>query len=579
MHCNLIHSTLSHTTHLINYMKPPRTYARILLFLGICSITACVEQAPKEEQSVKEKKVIGKQEGDLFSKEAFVQKLSAVLHPVDTLDSTFRKRGVTVRNSLAYTYMKAGYRPLWLEEKGVTEAAATFISELDSLKYDGLDPAKYSQQSLAGSLEKFKKGQATLEEVIAFDTTCTRNYLRASHDLLFGVITPKTADDQWFHTNDTVWSAPAALYNGQSVEAKYTNLDSYRPAIVTYAMLRDEYRRYEVLAKDADLNNAKTALGTKAIASDSSVQYIIKTELPWAQSVAGDTLGTSAQMVRQFQEYNGLPATGRTDSTTVRYLARNPDSVLNIITANMERIRWLPRQFEAQYVLVNIPLMELYYRKGTENAFNMRVVVGKPSRQTPALNANMANVVFSPPWGVPPTILKNDVLPGLTKRGGSYLAKKGLKAYDHKGKQVNASAINSKNYRSYTFRQPPGARNALGEVKFNLPNKWDIYLHDTPHREDFPKRYRAKSSGCVRVERPKDFAEFILAELEGRNFTPEIIDSIIETRHTRYEQLSKKIPVHIIYLTAFEDSSNQHLRLLGDIYHRDAKLIAALAAN
>jgi murein L,D-transpeptidase YcbB/YkuD len=188
----------------------------------------------------------------------------------------------------------------------------------------------------------------------------------------------------------------------------------------------------------------------------------------------------------------------------------------------------------------------------------------------------MANVVFSPPWGVPPTILKNDVLPGITKRGGSYLAKKGLKAYDRKGKQVNASAINSKNYRSYTFRQPPGARNALGEVKFNLPNKWDIYLHDTPHREDFPKRYRAKSSGCVRVERPKDFAKFILAELEGKNFTPEIIDSIIETRHTRFEQLSKKIPVHIIYLTAFEDSNNQHLRLLGDIYHRDAKLIAAL---
>ncbi len=115
-------------------------------------------------------------------------------------------------------------------------------------------------------------------------------------------------------------------------------------------------------------------------------------------------------------------------------------------------------------------------------------------------------------------------------------------------------------------------------MKFNLPNRWDIYLHDTPHREDFPKRYRAKSSGGVRVERPREFAEFILRDIEGRErFDQLTIDSIIQTRKTRYEILKTKIPVHIVYLTAQEDSAGSHIRMVPDIYGRDKKLMALLA--
>ncbi len=566
---------------LIQYISLPMTSCYrlltcLILTAGISFLSACTGGHHPDNSSVPEKKVISGSEGDLFSKQDFIQKLSASLHALDTLDSVFVKRGVTTGNALAYTYLKAGYQPLWLEEHGVTEAAGTFISELDSLQYDGLDPEKYHYAKLTAALQQLKSGKAGINEVIAFDTLCTKSYLKASHDLLFGSINPKVADDQWFHINDTAWTAPTALYSGLQQKGQYVGLNSYRPAISTYSMLQSAYRSYQLLAKDAALADAKSHLGATVTPGDSALQYIISKEIPWAHTEAGDSLDDNQQMVRQFQDYNGLAPTGRADSTTISYLARRPDSVLNILAANMERLRWLPRQFEEQYILVNVPLMELYYKKGTENAFNMRVVVGKPARQTPSLNAYMANVVFSPPWGVPPTILKKDVLPGITKRGGNYLARKGLKAYDRRGKMVSSSSITAKNYRSFSFRQPPGARNALGEVKFNLPNKWDIYLHDTPHREDFVKRYRARSSGCVRVERPRDFAEFILKDLEGRNFDQQIIDSIIQTRNTRFETLSKKIPVHIIYLTAFENSDGNHMRLLNDIYHRDSKLIAAL---
>jgi murein L,D-transpeptidase YcbB/YkuD len=263
------------------------------------------------------------------------------------------------------------------------------------------------------------------------------------------------------------------------------------------------------------------------------------------------------------------------DSATYKKLQLSPDSVRQLIGLNLERMRWMNQSPGTDYIIVPIPLMELFLVHKDEPGMHMRVVVGKPSRQTPSLNANMANVVLNPPWGVPPTILKKDVAPGLAKSGGAYLARKGLRAFDAKGKVINAGQINANNYRRYFYRQEPGARNALGAVKFNLPNKWDIYLHDTPHKEDFPNRNRAKSSGCIRVARPKDMAEYILSEMEGKTrFSPEYIDSVINTRKTRYELLQHKIPVHIVYLTAYADSNAQALRLLDDVYGHDSRMLA-----
>jgi murein L,D-transpeptidase YcbB/YkuD len=189
----------------------------------------------------------------------------------------------------------------------------------------------------------------------------------------------------------------------------------------------------------------------------------------------------------------------------------------------------------------------------------------------------MAQVVINPSWGVPPTILKNDVLPGIQKSGSQYMAKKGLKAYDKDGRQVNVATINARNYRRYNYKQAPGHDNSLGYVKFNMPNKWDIYLHDTPHREDFAKRERALSSGCIRVHNPMEMAQYILATIEGKQqYTAGKLDSMTSTRRTRWEPLKHKIPVCITYLTAFPDTTATHIRFVRDVYRRDDKLIAMM---
>ncbi|MBS1690258.1 MAG: L,D-transpeptidase family protein, partial [Bacteroidetes bacterium] len=308
---------------------------------------------------------------------------------------------------------------------------------------------------------------------------------------------------------------------------------------------------------------------------DSDIIYIIKTEMPWANNES-DTQGEWQQMISNYQYYNDIKVSGRLDSFTIARLSRTPQEINNELRINMERVRWMEQNIGDQYIVVDVPVMELFFRKGGGNVMHMRTVVGKPERQTPSLVANMANVVINPPWGVPPTIMKKDVLPGMSKSGMKYLAKKGLKIYDHKGNVVDASVITEKNYKRYIFKQAPGDDNSLGYVKFNLPNKWDIYLHDTPHRDDFPKRNRFLSSGCVRLEQPQQMALYILGTLENKRYTQERLDSVIQTHKTRWEILKTRIPVHIVYLTVFEDTTGQHLRFIRDIYQRDDRVLAAL---
>jgi murein L,D-transpeptidase YcbB/YkuD len=233
----------------------------------------------------------------------------------------------------------------------------------------------------------------------------------------------------------------------------------------------------------------------------------------------------------------------------------------------MERLRWMKHDFPQPYIWVDVAKQELYYIENNSIQFNMRVVVGKPTRPTTMLLARLQNIVFNPPWTVPPTIMKEDVIPGIAKRGTSYLTRKGLKAFDKNGKQVANADINAMNINKYKVRQAPGYRSSLGEVKFNLLNPWSIYLHDTPHREDFLKFYRAYSSGCIRVHHPKEFAAFLLRD--SAKYSNTKIDSICNTRKTMYVPMHRDVMVHIVYLTNALDSTG-HVMYLKDVYKWDA---------
>jgi len=504
----------------------------------------------------------------------FATQLQEILKPIDTTHKVAIK---DVSANVRYVYELNEYQPIWVSGNKEGKDAKTFLSELEELQWDGLDPERYNLSGLK-KLENELNRKTDASGVIAFDTAFTHSYLAAASDLLMGAVLPKDADSLWYHKNDTMWSAPQLLVNSD----KYPSLNDYRSVVPTYTLLRDEYKRYNDLMGNQQLKSSIDQLqdspGVSAHDSTTmdAVNTIIKAEVPWAQTGDNDSIGEEKQLLLWYQNYAGIVPTGKLDSNTLKHLSLQPQQIMQELKANMERVRWMQKSIGDFYIVVDVPAMELFFRKDGENVMHMRTVVGKAERQTPSLDASMANVVINPPWGVPPTILKKDVLPGITKSGQKYLTKKGLSAYDHKGKKINASGINAGNYKRYTYKQNPGDDNALGYVKFNLPNPWDIYLHDTPHRGDFVKRYRALSSGCIRLQEPQEMALYILAQIEGLRYTQDRLDSVIQTHKTRWEVLKTKIPVHIVYLTTFDDTTGKHIRFVNDVYKRDDRLLSLM---
>jgi len=543
------------------------TYRGCLLVLlaGILSfLPSCRDENPQAERP---DVPVLKQDG-AFDLSALSEHIRSGMPRVDSTDSVFRRSGFRdPQQVLHLVYQRCNYQPLWLTGSGIADAARQCIDQLDSLRFDGIPAKRYGAERLRQKLAALRPESAA-DELLSFDTSLTLTWLKAASDLHFGLLKPRRADSLWFHANDSSWNAADILAVNWFANARTPDLSVFRSQIPLYAKLRSRYSDFLQLADDAGFNDARLSMRPGA---DSQARELIRRlMLPEAlRESPADSL------FKAYQYAYGLPQTNKLDSLTLRNLLQPADTIALKLAANMERLRWLPQRLEDRHVRVDIPLMELGLQDAGKEALRMRVVVGKPARQTPALGARMTNIVFSPAWSVPPTILKKDVLPGLSSRGAGYLRKKGLRVFDRKGRPVDATAVNGANYKHFVYRQPPGARNALGEVKFNLPNDWDIYLHDTPHREDFRKRYRAASSGCIRLQDPKGLAAFILADLEQKsNYTPGAIDSIIETRKSRWVSLSEPIPVHIVYITASSDSTG--LRMLPDIYRKDAKLIRKL---
>jgi murein L,D-transpeptidase YcbB/YkuD len=552
---------------------------RVSLFLILVLFTATLFGSCKRRH-VKEGSKKEFSSGDFVDVEIFGDTLRSLLKPADSIAVT--KIG-DISNNLNYVYQQTDYAPVWMNGEGISQAADSFVAELEDLYADGLNPERYRTLSLKNELRKLRSNKSPeLNKLIAFDTTMTRTYLAVAKDLLLGAIKIRKADSLWYNPNDSTWNASQVLSKDLGLEDKYPSLDAYRSKIPTYNLLREECKRYTALQKDsvllAALEQVRTITNTRELDSTqkTSLATAIRQSLPWANTNTADSLDETQQLVAAYQEYSHTKPTGNLDTSTLRKLSRSPKEITGILQANLERLRWIKQSLPETYILVDIALAELFFHRDGKEIMHMKTVVGKPSRQTPSLNADMANVVINPPWGVPPTILKKDVLPGMAKSGEAYLRKKGIQAFDRKGNRVDGSSINAGNYKRYDYRQPPGDKNALGYVKFNLPNKWDIYLHDTPHREDFPGRYRAKSSGCVRIEKPQEMAIMILAEIEGKDFTQEKLDKMISTHRTSWEVLKTKIPVHLVYLTAFEDRDNTHIRLADDVYKRDSKLIGLL---
>ncbi|MEZ5333652.1 MAG: L,D-transpeptidase family protein [Thermoanaerobaculia bacterium] len=285
-----------------------------------------------------------------------------------------------------------------------------------------------------------------------------------------------------------------------------------------------------------------------------------------------------AEAVRRFQARHGLEPDAKIGPKTLDAMNVSAADRAHQIELNLTRWRWLPQELGERFVLVNIPSFDLWVFEGTEPVMQRRVIVGRSYRRTPVFSDLIRYIVFNPSWEVPPSIAVQDKLP-LIQKDPSFLAQQGFKVYSGWGAEgpidpatVDWSALTRRSF-PYRLRQDPGPLNALGRVKIMFPNRFNVYLHDTPARELFRQSDRDFSSGCIRVEQPLDLAELLLRGAPG--WDRAAIDRTVASNKTVTVSLPEPVPVHLQYWTSWVDADGE-VQFRRDLYGRDALLDEAL---
>jgi murein L,D-transpeptidase YcbB/YkuD len=269
--------------------------------------------------------------------------------------------------------------------------------------------------------------------------------------------------------------------------------------------------------------------------------------------VFNDTLELA---VKNFQQRHGYNPTGIINEAVIKELNVPVEKRLQQLLINMERMRWMPSSPEqGNMVLVNIPEFVLHMFDGKNKVFDMVVVVGKEGHNTMMFTGNLNQVVFSPYWNVPPSIVKKEILPSMQKNP-NYLASQNME-------------ITGNDESLPEIRQLPGPKNSLGRVKFLFPNSFNIYFHDTPSKSLFSREKRAYSHGCIRLSDPEKMANYLLRNQP--EWTPEKISEAMNAGKEKFVKLKNSVPVFITYYTAWVDE-NGKLNFREDIYKHDKSL-------
>lgn len=516
-----------------------------------------------------------------------IRQKSVVANPVtEHISSYFNRKavpggaasqleGASLRNRLARFYSARGYHPVWIKRTMITELITTIESAAD----EGLDPADYHIRELKVF---YNQPSQTPSQEADFDLLLSDAFLTLASHLRYGKVDPVSLDPHWninnFHKSTAL---EFRLQNAVKAERIAAVLAELRPRYPEYVQLKNGLIRNRAIARDGGWPTVPDLTGLKEGAMDNRVLSLRK-----RLAVSGDISVTAVDTsrvydrlmiegIKRFQNRNGIVADGMPGPSTLKAMNIPVERRIEQIRINLERCRWFMNDLEPTYVLVNIAGFSLRYVEHGRNRWGTRVIVGQPYRETPVFKADMQYIIFNPRWVVPPTILAKDVLPAIRKNS-SYLRKKRLSIIDRNGVIVNPASVNWSQYSGgnfpYRLQQSAGDHGALGRIKFMLPNRYTVYLHDTPTKDLFEKSNRTFSSGCIRVENPQELARLVLQD--SLKWSRERILASINTGKTTTVYLPKRIPVFILYLTAFAEGDE--IVFLDDVYNRDSAVLTAL---
>lgn len=486
------------------------------------------------------------------------------------IDSTFLGR---YQPKIIQFYNEHQNKTVWNNQKDRVE----FLSFLELIDEDGLDKNDYY-------FDKLKTKEANFNDLnelahIELDILYTQSFFRVANNLHSGKLNPRTLYNDWEVTPEKL--EPEKLLFNSLYEHKITHtLDSLRPNNIIYNKLKTALSKEKQLPEEPEIMQQQIKINKKIQVNDTVNSIIdIKKKLAHLKFYTLEDSITSVynveleEAVKKFQKRNNLTADGVIGAGTIKSLNYNRMQRKAQIVANLERLRWYPRYLGENYVLVNIAGFELWAVAKGDTIHHHRVVVGKNSRRTPILSSKFSDIVFNPTWTVPPTIIKNDLTPSATKNRG-YFANNRIKIYKN-GAQVSAEDWNPEVASSYRYVQDPGSHNSLGLIKFNFPNNYMVYLHDTNNRSVFGRDGRDLSSGCIRVESPVSLAAKIFKMDQNETMNEEKINSLIAKGKTTSIKIKSPIYVHQFYWTV-SVAKDGGLKFNADIYNLDEGLYAAL---
>jgi murein L,D-transpeptidase YcbB/YkuD len=460
-------------------------------------------------------------------------------------------------------------KTFWTANSNRKEIIAIFNNALD----EGLFPKDFETQKINNFEENIKK--LSESELVAYDLLLTENLSKYVKKVSKGSLNPSQIYSNWDLKENTI-NFNELLLNFQKEGSIKNASTTAAPNYIVYKKLKTALA---ILNKLPDYNFNKIEIDQKIVLNDtnSNIVEIKKILIYWKDLKPLDTLTEiydedTELAVKKFQMRHGLATDGVIGFGTVNALNHSKKDRIKQVIVNMERWRWYPRYFEPSYLIVNIPNYTLYAVNNSDTLRTHNVIIGKSTRKTPVLSSNLTHLIFNPTWTIPPTILKNDVIPA-AKSNIEYFKNKNITIYNTNNQVVNPNNWDSKNARNYRYIQSPGTSNSLGLVKFMFPNRFSVYLHDTNSRGYFEKEIRALSSGCVRVQYPFELAEYLLNDAEKWNL--EKINEAVNSKKTMQVNFKEKIPIHILYWTAW--SENGTLQFRDDLYNYDVGIYEKLS--
>ena len=492
--------------------------------------------------------------------------------------------------TLAGFYAMRADAPGWVNDQGPLPRALEMLDVVRRSGEDGLNPEDYHLHALESLFSSMR---------VSFLPTASRRWRLAAIELLLsdaflllgehesrGRIDPLEMDPM-ITADSRDEDLDSDLQTVMMGAAPRTVLQGLAPQSADYAALQDVLARYQRLQAEGPLppitDGPPLQDGDAGPRVAALIAHLVSEgDLRQAPQQA-DRFGPEVLVaLKHYQERHGVDGDGFAGTVTLELLNQPPRAIIDRIRVNLERRRWLTRDPPATHVEVNIADFRATLYKDGKPVLSAPTVVGQPYRQTPEFSDRIRYLVVNPRWDVPPIIAGEDILPKVQQDPG-YLAKHGyqvLQGWNAAEHLVDARSIDWGRWTAetlpYRFRQLPGPENALGQVKFMFPNRFGVYLHDTPAKGLFAAQTRTFSSGCIRVAHALDLAVELL-RLDGQADPEALIHQALASGETREIVLARPLPIDIVYLTAWVDDLGV-VQFRPDVYGRDSEILHALDA-